>query len=185
MALVDALITARIRRFRSRRQSESGVAAVEFALVLPVLVVLFIGLVEFTEAFSITRKLSNSASTVSDLVAQEATVSTGSLNDIMTVADEIMAPYSSAPLSMIVLSVAADEDENVTVEWSHPSDGTYNTGDSYSSLPQSALLQPNTSLVVVEATYDFTPTISQFLGSFQLNERAYFRPRLGRITKTD
>jgi hypothetical protein len=47
------------------------------------------------------------------------------------------------------------------------------------------LVDPNTSLIVVEAVYNFTPTISRFLGSFEISENAYFRPRMGQTMKID
>ena len=63
-------------------RSEQGVTMIEFALVFPIMLFLFMGLVEFGEAFSVDRKISNAASTISDLVSQESTVTTAELQDI-------------------------------------------------------------------------------------------------------
>ncbi len=184
-----AMTFARLRIERdcpSRRvhRSESGVVSIEFALVLPILIVLFIGLVEFTEAFTINRKLSNVASTVSDLVSQEAAVTSASLNDVTQLANEIIKPYSAAPMSLVIVNVEANNDGDTTVAWSHPP-GSYADGETYGGLPESELVDPNTSLIVVEAVYSFTPTVSRFLGSFEISENAYFRPRMGRTMKVD
>lgn len=163
------------RLFRRTAAGERGVTMIEFALVLPFLVVLFIGLVEFAEAFTVMRKLSMAAHTVSDLVAQEPSVDTAELNDVSLVADEILKPYGTAPLTIVIVSVVSDVDNAATVAWSHPA-SAYVPGTAY-ALPEAALTDPNTSLIVAEATYDFTPTVSRFLGSFQMNERGFFRPR--------
>jgi Flp pilus assembly protein TadG len=192
-----AMKAARLRiwrncRLRGFRKSERGVISVEFALVLPVLIILFIGLVEFTEAFTINRKLSNVASTVSDLVSQEASVTSASLSDVTQVANEIMKPYSPAPMSLVIVNVQANNDGEKTVLWSHPP-GSYTDGETYTGLPVTEtetgtvteLVDPNTSLIVVEAVYNFTPTISRFLGSFEISENAYFRPRMGQTMKID
>lgn len=176
--------TWRICRLRGFRKGERGVISVEFALVLPILIILFIGLVEFTEAFSIDRKLSNVASTVSDLVSQEAAVTSASLNDMALVASELIKPYSAVPMSLVIVNVAADNDGAKTVAWSHPP-GSYTNGETYTGLPETELMDPNTSLIVVEAVYNFTPTISRFLGTFQFSENAYFRPRRGQTAKID
>src|SRR5688572_12199773 len=64
------------RRFR---RSEQGVTLIEFALIFPIMLLLFIGLVEFGEAFSVNRKISNAASTVSDLISQERSVTNAEL----------------------------------------------------------------------------------------------------------
>lgn len=156
----------------------------EFALIMPVLVILFIGLVEFSEAFTVTRKLSNTASTVSDLVSQEPTVSTADLTDIEQVASELMRPYSNTPLTVRIISVVADADNATTVAWSYPV-GAYATGAAY-SLPQAGLTEPNSSLIVAEASYGFTPSIGNVLGTFTIDERAFFKPRFSQsVEKLD
>src|SRR5262245_39669618 len=68
-------------------QGEDGAVLIEFALVVPIMVILFIGLVEFSEAFTVSRKLATTVSTISDLVAQEATISCGELDDVMKIGD--------------------------------------------------------------------------------------------------
>src|SRR5262249_20721618 len=141
------------RRCLARRRfvkAARGVALIEFALVLPILIILFLGVVEFSEAFTILRKLSTSASTVSDLVSHHPTVTTADLDDIKLVANEIMQPYSSTPLSLVIVSVVADQDNATTVAWSYPSNA-HATGAAY-NLPQSGLTEPNSSIIVVEAT---------------------------------
>jgi len=172
------------RSVRKFCRDEGGAIAVEFAIVAPVLIMIFIGMVEFTEAFTINRKLAQSASTVSDLVAQETTVTSTQLSTIRDVATEIMKPYQP-PASLVILSVVEGSDETVRVAWSNPSTA-YAAGSTY-ALPQDNLTEPNSSLIITEATYTFTPTISRFLvGTFTLTERAYFRPRTGAsIPKTD
>jgi Flp pilus assembly protein TadG len=172
--MVAQMLRALIRRLARRRfaGAEDGVTMIEFALVLPVLIVLFVGLVEFSEAFTVNRKLAIAASTVSDLVAQEASISCAELDDIRKVADEILKPYG--PLSVTILSVIADANNAKSVAWSRPEG---EAGKPY-ELPQAGLTDPNTSVIVTEATYNFTPTIGQFLGTFQMQERAYYRPRM-------
>jgi Flp pilus assembly protein TadG len=160
-------------------RQEVGATLIEFALVLPVLIVLFVGLVEFGEAFTVSRKLATAVSTVSDLVAQEASISCADLDDVMRVADEIVKPYG--PVTVTILSVVADGSNNQSVAWSRPEG---RAGGAY-TLPQAGLTDPNTSLIVTEASYNFTPTIGQFLGTFQMRERAYFRPRMtASVTRT-
>jgi TadE-like protein len=155
------------------RRSDRGVTLVEFALVLPILVILFIGLVEFTQAFIVWRKLTTAATAVSDLVSQEASVNCSYLDDVKQVANEIMKPYN-APKSLVIMSVVKDAANNQTIAWSYPA------GATSIALPQAGagILSASSSLIVTEAVYDFTPTIGHFLGSFQIKESAYFRPRL-------
>ncbi len=184
--MLPSLRRAMIRSIRMRafRRGEDGVTMIEFAIILPVMLVLFIGLVEFCEAFSITRKLSNAASTVSDLVSQEPSVTSAGLEDIRQVATELMRPYSNTPLNIVIVSVVANEDNITTVAWSHPP-GAYAAGAAY-TLPQAGLTEPFSSIIVAEASYNFTPSVANFLGSFTIIEQAFFRPRFSQaVAKLD
>jgi Flp pilus assembly protein TadG len=165
------------RLLRRLRRNERAAIVVEFALVLPVLIMIFVGMAEFTEAFTVMRKLAQSAGTVSDLVAQETTVTTSTLANIRLIAEEIMKPYSP-PDSLVIVSVVSDAANTVRVEWSDPP--IYAKDQTY-QLPNDKLTEPNSGLIVTEATYNFTPTLSYFLlGNFTLQERAFFRPRSGK-----
>lgn len=169
------------RRFRKH---ETGAVLVEFAIILPILVVLFLGLAEFTEAFSVNRKLAGTAGAVADLVAQEASVSDAYLADISTISQELMKPHDTVPFQLVIVSVVADINNNATVDWSYPP-GAYAAGGAY-VLPDSTLTTPNSSLIIAEAHYDFTPTVGHFLGTFEMAEAAYFRPRLAqKVMKTN
>lgn len=165
-------------------RGEHGVTMIEFALVFPMMLLFFIGLVEFGEAFSVDRKLSNIASTISDLVSQEGSVTTAELQDISTIANDLIQPYRAAPLALRIVSVVADAQNRTTVAWTYPV-GALAVGSAY-ALPQSQLTEANSSIIVTQASYAFRPTIGYFIGSITLNGAAYFRPRLTRVVaKTD
>ena len=158
------------------RKDERGVTLIEFALILPLMVLLFIGLVEITEALTASRKLTKTANTVSDLVAQEPSVTNADLSDIRQVARQLMQPFSDVPLNTVIISVVADANNNTTVAWSFPP-GSVPAGSPY-DLPDAGLTEANSSLIVTEASYNFTPTVSNIVGNFQINQEAFFRPRL-------
>lgn len=177
------------RRFR---RCERGVTLVEFALVFPILILMFIGLVEFGEAFSVNRKVTNAASTVADLVSQENAVTTLQLQDIATVATELIKPYrSNAPIfSLRIISIVAsnekdDAKRSAKVAWTF-GPGAPAVGSVYTLPAGGRLTEANSSLIVTETSYAFTPTVGYFLGSITLRGVAYFRPRLSRtVDKTD
>jgi Flp pilus assembly protein TadG len=169
-----------MRSASALRQCESGAMLIEFALVFPILVMMFLGLVEFGEAFAVNRKLTNAASTVSDLVAQVATITPSDLNDIARVAEEIVKPYAVTPMRTVVSSVEADKDGNVKVAWSyaHGSGAAAREAGTAFTLP-SGLIEPNSSIIVAETFYQFSPSVGMFLtGPIQLSGEAFFRPRL-------
>ncbi|MEP3300091.1 MAG: TadE/TadG family type IV pilus assembly protein, partial [Pseudoruegeria sp.] len=96
----------------------SAVAAVEFALILPFLLLLLIGMAETTSALNQDRKVSQIASSVADLVAQSESISTSEAADIMLAASAIMSPYESSRLSVTIASVTFDDEGNRAVDWS-------------------------------------------------------------------
>ena len=92
--------------FRDCLSNRSGVSAVEFALILPVLLTMYFGVVEIGNALTITRRTSIVASTAADLVAQEKTTSSNGLKDAFAASKSILAPIDPTPLK-IVLSIPA------------------------------------------------------------------------------
>jgi Flp pilus assembly protein TadG len=166
-------------------RSERGVTMIEFALVFPIMVIMFIGLVEFGEGFSIDRKIENAASTISDLVSQESSVNNAELGDIATVATELLKPYRTAPLTLRITSVVADAQNRTTVAWTYPAAGGPLAGAAF-VLPRTALTEANSSIIVAQTSYAFAPALGYFIGSITLRGNAYFRPRASRtVAKTD
>lgn len=85
-----------------------GVAAVEFALILPLMLLLYLGSTQIVQSLMASRKLSIVARSLSDLVAQQpagTNLTDTQLNDIFAAASSIMSPFSTASLKMTVSSV--------------------------------------------------------------------------------
>jgi Flp pilus assembly protein TadG len=181
-------IAGAMARKRRTLGAEEGAVLIEAALAFPILIALFLGVVEFSEAFAVSRKLSNAAATVSDLVSQMPKVSDADLSDIATVADALLAPYTAAKLGLIITSVQADNKNNTSVGWSysHGSGATSHIDGAAFSLP-AGLTEANSSVIVAETSYQFTPTIGLYLPNVMtLTGKAYFRPRATRVVmKTD
>ncbi len=154
-----------------------GVSAVEFALILPVMITMYIGAVEFSHALTVDRRVTAVASAASDLAAQTEEVSSNSVLDIFTAATSIMTPYSVAPISIVLTSVVADEDNTTTVDWSCAQNGApHSTGSSF-TLPD-GLTQPFSSVIAAEVSYDYQPPIGRYMvGGINMTETFYLRPR--------
>ena len=90
-----------VRRFAVERR---GVSAVEFALILPLMLVIYAGCGEVTTALIVDRKVSRAASTISDLVAQQSSVSAAAMNGIFDATTAILEPYDVS-LAKVVLVV--------------------------------------------------------------------------------
>jgi Flp pilus assembly protein TadG len=169
---------------RALARAEQGAALIEFTLVFPVLIFLLLGVVEFSEAFAVSRKLSNAAATVADLVSQEAKVTDADLDDISKVADALVAPFGPDKLGLVVTSVVADNTNNTSVSWSY-AHGRGATRRTDIALPR-GLTEAKSSVIVAETSYQFTPTIGFFLtGVITLNGKAFFHPRVTSLIAKD
>lgn len=179
--LFQSIAWAKVRRPFA---CERGSVAIETALIFPVLITMFFGMIEFGQAFTVQRRVQSVASTVADLVSQNQSVSTSDLNDIASVGVQLMRPYSSTTLGLQISSIAADSNNKVTVQWScvwanlSASAVCTATGAAYNSLP-AGLLSAGQSVIVGQTSFPYQPIFGAFLsGALTFTGTAYFRPRL-------
>jgi Flp pilus assembly protein TadG len=157
---------------------QRGIAAVEFALVVPIAVVLLIGGVDYSDAISMQRKITLADRTVTDLVTQYTTIDSSTLALNLAASASIIAPYSSANLVMTVSEVTTDAAGVATVVWSQSYNGTKHAKNSTLTLPV-AIAQPNATLIFGETSYTDTPAIGYALtGTILLHDSNVMSPRL-------
>ena len=140
-----------VRRLRGDR---SGVGAVEFALIAPVLIVLYMGSLEISVAMSVNKKLVRASSTVADLVTQDDSVDKAFLASMVNVAQSVMTPYRSDGMKIKITGIAIDATGVGKATWSWQQDNTrpYTVG-STQTLPKELAI-PNTFLVRSEVEFD-------------------------------
>jgi Flp pilus assembly protein TadG len=166
-----------------------GVAAIEFAMIFPVMILLYVGVVETANLLTIYRRASQVASTAADLTAQVKQVTAVDLRDIESASTALLTPYSTTPLKITLTSVVADKDNNGKVSWSCSNKGAgRSTGSSY-PVP-AGLTEANSSVIVAEVTYSYAPLegLTQIFSpkAFDIKRTFYARPRKSlTITKTD
>jgi len=177
--MAGRLITGLKSWFGARLRDRKGVAVVEFAFILPLLITLYFGVVETTYAVMADRRVAAVTSTVADLVAQTKTVNQDELDDIFRAATAIMVPFESTDLSIVVTSVVIDEEGNATVDWSAAAPGSgqaYGTGASF-DIPE-GLRIPDTSLIVAEVGYLYNSFLNHVVSSgIPMSDIFYLRPR--------
>jgi Flp pilus assembly protein TadG len=184
-ALVDRLKseTAQIaldlgRRFRGLGKDERGVSAVEFAMLLPLMMSLYLGAVEVSQGIGADRKVTLTARTVADLVSQVSSIDNSGMTNSLNAGTKVMAPFPSANLKVVVSSIKIDAQGNATVEWSDTFNGAARAKGSTVTLPE-ALKVPSSYLIWSEVEYIYTPVIGYVVtGSLTLKDKIYMRPRL-------
>ena len=67
-----------------RQHKDAGVAAIEFVIVLPVLLLLFFGMINLTSYLSTLRKVNSAAELVTDLVSRhDKTITSSDIEDYL------------------------------------------------------------------------------------------------------
>lgn len=169
-----------LRRFAKARD---GLAALEFALIAPIMIVIFFGSVELSSALDCNTRVARVSFTIADLVAQSTTVSTSDTTNIFNCANAILYPFSSSSAQMIVTSITYDTTGKSTVAWSD----AYNTSKRTSvpsSFTSSLMLKDSSgniiagSVIYSEVSYSFSSPLKYFLGSTTTLTSSFFtKPR--------
>ncbi len=178
-----AALTSIRKRTVPRRFAEcrSGLAAVEFAFIAPIMVLLFFGVIEGSSAYSTSRKVLLSANTLADLVAQESAITRSSLEDLFVGMEDVIDGRDIAVTFRVVSVVLDPATDEVKVHWSFDSTGAapYPAGSVYTGDIDKAVLNDAASLIVAETSYDYASPISQkVIGALTMNETATRWPRL-------
>jgi Flp pilus assembly protein TadG len=161
-----------------------ALSAVEFALILPLMVTLFLGGTELSQAISVKRKTVLVNRTVADLVAQDSTITTTEMDAIFGASAAVVAPYTASNLKIVVSQVKVDSNGVATVDSCNKAyQTTPRALNSTVTLP-TGLNIPNTYLIMAETSYTYTPPIGYTItGPISLSDVMYLRPRLtGNIT---
>jgi Flp pilus assembly protein TadG len=162
------------RLLRSRR----GAAAVEFALILPVMALIYLGGMQISMAVSTYRQVDLTANTVTNLVSQYTTISASqSMPDILHASAAVMYPNAPASIVITVSLITIDKNSNATVTWSQSLNGTARTTGSSVSVPTNLKIA-STTLVLGEAAFPYTAAVDFLkLGTLNLSSSIYMVPR--------
>ncbi|WP_336811687.1 TadE/TadG family type IV pilus assembly protein [Bosea sp. MMO-172] len=165
------------RRFCRDRE---GVALVEFAMALPVMLVAYLGTVEVAQLVMINRKVTQLTSALADLTARVQSVAPADVENIFDAAQTILMPYDPGNARMVLASVVVDGSGVGRVCWSNQRNGTALARGATVTLPDSVKVA-NTSVIMARASYDYTPAIGYVLtGAIALgDDPIYARPRNG------
>lgn len=168
------------RRFRG---DERGLSAIEFALVLPFMLTLYLGGVQLSQAIDIDRKVTLSARTLADLVAQVSNIDPAGVNTVLNAGATVMSPYAdraadASKLKVRISVIKIDAQLKQTVEWSMAKNWTpLKNGEV--NVPGELAKIADSYLVLGEAAYAYTPPIGYALtGTLNMDDRIYMRPRL-------
>lgn len=164
----------RMPRLLSRfARDKRGVSAVEFAFLAPLMIAMYLGVVEISDGVAADRKVTLTAGALANLVGQSQTLVTADMTNIFNASTAIMKPYSVGNLKATVSCLKIDLTGKATVAWSETSGGTARAVGSGATIPP-ALAIPSTSLVWSEVSYAYTPIIGYTItGTLNLTDQMF------------
>lgn len=184
--------TALIKRFK---QEVAGVAAIEFAIIAPIMILLFFATIEVSTALAVNRKLSRVSSTLGDLITQSQTLSQSDVDHIMDAASFVMKPYDHT-LGIVITQVSIKAG-SATVDWSRAYGGATALAQNAPYTVPAKILNDDTYLVSAKVTAVHTPlyakttyngngsgngsidTDTSNAASIHMEEEIFLRPRIG------
>lgn len=162
------------------RRDEDGVAAVEFAMIVPALVTLYLGCVDLTMGYTIYRKVLHATSVMSDLVTRTNSVTKSDLDAIFDIGDASVAPRASGLDSAKISAITVDAAGKAKVSWSRARNMTADPVGTLITLPSDMSSLRSTNLIRTIAGYSYQPPgASQVIGTIPFQKELYNVPRTG------
>lgn len=174
-----------VRRFLV---DKSGIGGVEFAIIAPILIALYISCFELTIGLSVSKRVTKATGTVADLVTQQTSVNKAYLSGMVDVSKAIFVPYNTnaAKISLKITGISIDGGGNPKVKWSWDQTGSrpYAVGTTVTDVPGD-LKTPNSFLVRAELSVPhelfmvLPGVLSAETRSITISRSYFYRQRLG------
>lgn len=170
-------------KLRPFKKNEKGVAALEFAIILPLMMSMWLGTFEITQSIAASRRVTLVSRTIADLTSRADKVNATDISTIFGASKAVFSPLDSTQLKMILTSVKRTGGQDRVVWSKVPSGqstpGPYAAGTTF-TLPNNILAAENESVIVAEVTYPYQP-ISQWITmpvAIDLGQKTYMIPRV-------
>lgn len=159
-----------------------GIVAIEFALIVPVMLLMYAGLVELCEVLSVNRKINQVATSTADLVAQNESITPANMTDIFAADAAVIAPYDATIVKILACAVYTDTAGAQRVRWCKAYNDTAPAAATVTPVAvASSLMHSDEDMVVVRVTYDFASPFTSLLAikaKYSLKRTYFERPRI-------
>ena len=187
-----SLSSGRLRRLAVDRR---GVAALEFALIAPLLLSMYFLTMEVGQGIEANKKVGRAASMVADLVTQQQTTTKAELNAILDIGSALLQPYDRSKPTIIITAIEVTDETTpkVKVAWSRKMvNGAYSVDQAagtITTIPDTLKIK-GSFLVRVESSLQYYPVITWAAGDkgtlgltaafdkLEMEEMYYLRPRM-------
>ncbi|PQA72590.1 TadE/TadG family type IV pilus assembly protein [Brucella oryzae] len=168
-----------LRKFLSDRR---GLGAVEFALIAPLLLLLYLGSVDLADGMDTNKKVSRSASVLADLVARQLSVTKNDLDDMFNIGRASLLPYGRSDPKIRITAIRIDGTENANnlepkVDWSYANIADFAAEKGVASNFPASLLVEGSYFIKVDVELDYKPLNAWISTSIPMSETYYLAPR--------
>jgi len=174
-------------RSAASARRKAGTVAMEFALTLPIWILLLVGTADAALMMIMTQRVDRIAYSVTDIVTQSEVVTTADLNNILLAASQLMEPFPFGEDGVVIVSsVYKPAGLPQKINWQHigggslPRDSKLGITGSTPVLPGGLTLSDNENVIVSEVFYYFRPMFinAGILSEGDVYRAAVYKPRL-------
>jgi Flp pilus assembly protein TadG len=167
--------------------AQRGVAAIEFAIIFPMLLILLLATFDAGGAIAIYMKVRSATYTLAAITNQYSIATPIQSTDMQAITGAtsvVLAPYPSSPTVVTITQIKQTSATQAIVSWSYSVNGTaYSAGTTWTRFPSN--LTANNAcgsypcyFIFAEVAYTFTPSFGYFItGSLTFSDNLYVTPR--------
>lgn len=170
--------------------ADHGLAMVEFAILLPIMMTLFYGTVEVSRYILVTQKVEKLAHSVADVTAQEQNATKSTLDQVMSASSDIMNPFTLSTNGKIIISSLYRKQgaAQATVNWPYEGGGSLAAAsligaqDAIPNMPGGFTFEERENVISAEVFYRYSPLLTtRFFGTVTIYRSAFYKPRFGAL----
>jgi Flp pilus assembly protein TadG len=168
-----------MQRFSHFVGAKKGSAALEFAIIAPMMIMLLFGSVDLLDVLNANKRVQNVAASLADVVARDTEISNAERDGLWNAVDVLMFPTSGDDVNLRITSIMIESTSTARVVWSEGHGmQALQPGNTVSGLPP-AMMRPNTSVILAETSYAYESPLGFLLpDGLTLTHEAYRRARL-------
>lgn len=153
-----------------------GLAAVEFAILAPVMILIYVGVAEVCQGYMAMKRTNHVAAMVGDLVTQNSAIDQAGFTNIFGIGGQIMAPFPVTTLKQRITSVTRISSTKLQLDWSK-GDGMSAMKISEAVVP-SGVIAPGQTVIITEAYYAYRSPLGYVMPALtNFKHTTYLLPR--------
>jgi Flp pilus assembly protein TadG len=180
-----------LRRLRAGfGANRQGVSAIEFAIIAPLMLLLFLGATDLIPGIMAQSQIDHANESTADMAGEYSLMQASDMVTLFSVAPDVIEPLSSNSLYMRVTNIYTDGAGHAKVYWSCGQGPLtpYTANSSVTTTPTNGSLSlflntttpaaANTSYIMSEISYSYTPVTGYVLtGPVMMSDTSYLLPR--------